>query len=337
MIKMDEIFTAAKVLDEIISKGVDHDIVAKPSLATRDGKEVLLGVSKSNQLMLMIPVCEDKEIDKPNESLTPTLDIKILEKLDGDGNIQKFLTLQTSSFFDIALFGAICDQAIIELRETSEIREMLRSIVNHWRKLLDSMNLDSLSKSKAIGLFGELLALGELHKCCGEAALTYWVGPHGARNDFIFESAAMEVKTTTRTDSLVAEVHGIDQFETVAEKVCWLMFVQIEWDPNGVSLGDLITSTRALFVDKSKFDEKLKLIGIKPDGKVNSSFVFSKKQIYLDEVTKKFPFLRIDTVSTVIDIGRLRGIGYAVSLDGICTGILETELSNKLSEISLGC
>jgi hypothetical protein len=337
MNKKDEVFTAAKVFTEIISKGVDRDIVAKPSLATLKGKEVLLGVSRSKELLLMIPVSEDKEIAKPIESLTPTLDIVMLEKLDSGGNLQKFLTLQTSSSFDVTLFGAICDQAIIDLRDTSEIREMLRSIVNHWRKLLDSMNLDSLSKSKAIGLFGELLALGALQKSLGESALTSWVGPHGARNDFLFESAALEVKTTTRTDSLVAEVHGIDQFETVAEKTCWLMFVQIEWDPNGVSLDDLITSTRELFADKSKFDEKLKLIGIKPGGNVNSNFVFSKKQIYLDEVTDKFPFLHIDTVSTLIDIGRLRAIGYAVGLDGLCTEILETELTNRLSEIGFGC
>jgi hypothetical protein len=327
-----EIFTAAKILGEIISKGVDRGIVAKPSLAIVNGKTVLLGVSQSKRLLLMIPAHET-QVAGADESLTPTLTMKLMEQLDSQGQLQKFLALQTSSEFDVTLFGAICDQAIIELKDGVDPRILLRSIVNYWRKLLDSMNVESLSKSKAIGLFGELIFLKALQAQCGDRALTSWVGPEGARYDFQFNSAAVEVKTTTRTDSLIAEVHGIDQFEEITEKTSWLAFAQIEWDPHGVSLAELISSIRDLFIDKSTFDAKLKLMGIKEGGKNNSSFIFTQQQLYLDIVTDEFPFLNTQAISDSIDIGRLRGIGYAVSLDGLCTPIGGDELLKVLDKI----
>jgi hypothetical protein len=311
------VFTAANILSEIIAAGVTRDTVARPSLAEFNGERVLLGVSPDRKLFLMIPVGSDNETDL-DETLTSSLSIKVIEKLTDANQIKKFLTLQTTSEFDVALFGALCDEAISGLGDTQEARDLLRSIVNHWRKLLDSMTEKSFGTSKAIGLFGELIFLNLFHGKCGDEALNAWVGPEGGRHDFLFQSAAVEIKSTTRTDSLIAEIHGIDQFDDVPGRDKWLGFAQIEWDPSGISLSELIKTSRNLFQDKSKFDEKLALLGISDVSLLNLGYVFSKKQIYLNEVDDTFPFIAKQDIEAIIDIGRLRGFGYAVNLDGLC-------------------
>jgi hypothetical protein len=312
------IFTAASILSEIIAAGVASDTVAKPSLGTFKGERVLLGVGSSKKLYLMIPVSHSYESDQ-DETLTPTLSIKVIDQRDDNNKIKKFLTLHTSSEFDVSLFGALCDEAINGLGNVEDARELLKSIVSHWRMLLDSISENSFGKSKAIGLFGELVFLKLFQSKCGDEALNAWIGPEGGRHDFLFETAAAEIKSTTRTDSLVAEVHGIDQFDEVPGKKRWLGFAQLEWDPNGTSLSDLIKTSRDLFEDKSKFDEKLALIGITDATALNPGFKFSQRQLYLNEVDSSFPFIMKKEIETLIDVGRLRGFGYAVNLDGLCT------------------
>jgi hypothetical protein len=74
-----------------------------------------------------------------------------------------------------------------------------------------------------------------------------------------------------------------------------------------------------LFDDKSKFDEKLALLGITDVTALNPGFKFSQRQMYLNEVDNTFPFIMKKEIETLIDLGRLRGFGYAVNLDGLCT------------------
>jgi hypothetical protein len=319
------LFTAASILSEIIATGVAKDMVARPSLGTFNGERVLLGVSSSKKLFLLIPVSPNYESDQ-DEALTSSLSIKVMEQRDDTDMLKKFLTLQTSSEFDVALFGALCDEAINGLGDTQEARQLLKAIVSHWRKLLDSLTENSFGQSKAIGLFGELVFLNSFQAECGDEALNAWIGPEGGRHDFLFETAAAEIKSTTRTDSLVAEVHGIDQFDVVPRKNRWLGFAQLEWDPNGISLSELIKTSRNLFQDKSKFDEKLALLGITDATALNPGFKFSQRQLYLNEVDNSFPFIMTKDIETLIDVGRLRGFGYAVNLDGLCTPLANENL-----------
>lgn len=323
-------YTAASILHDIVTKGIPgSDIVARPSLATFKGERVLLGVSSRRRLSLMIPVSIDS-VYEDDEELTSTLSLKMLEQSDKDGQLRKFLTLQTSSEFDVTLFGAICDEAINRIEDAEEIRELLRSIVSYWRSLLDSMVEKSFGKSKAIGLFGELVFLNILQAKCGDKALNAWVGPEGSRYDFLLEKSALEIKSTTRTDSLVAEVHGIDQLDAIPGKDRWLGVAQLEWDPNGTPLRQLVSSTRNLFRDKAKFDKKLELVGISDVGALDAGYVFSQKQIYLDIVDDSFPFFRTQDLETLIDLGRLLGFGYSVNLDGLCTPLIDSQLNQVL-------
>jgi hypothetical protein len=323
-------YTAASILHDIVTNGITgSEIVARPSLATYKGERVLLGVSAHRRLSLMIPVSIDSA-SGDDEELTSTLSLKTLEQSDKNGELKKFITLQTSSEFDIALFGAICDEAINRIEDAEEIRELLRSIVSYWRTLLDSMVEKSFGKSKAIGLFGELVFLNILQAKCGDKALNAWVGPEGSRYDFLLENSALEIKTTTRTDSLVAEVHGVDQLDTVPGKDRWLGVAQLEWDPNGTPLHELILSTRKMFGDKAKFDKKLELVGISDVAGIDSGYVFSQKQIYLNKVDDSFPFIHAEDLEKLIDLGRLRGFGYSVNLDGLCTPLVDSQLNQVL-------
>ena len=329
-------YSAAKILEGILTRKFEANIFAMPSLARVSAGKVLLGANRSNTPLLMIPV--DHVVDNEIEGINLSGSLRLSDRvqLDLEGNEQRFLILSATPDFDLALFGAICDQVIMEIQNDDDYVKMISKIVHSWRELLNSISMSNFSASKAIGLFGELIYLRWIYGEYGQRTLTSWVGPEGARYDFMFPNNALEIKTTTRTETLEIEVHGLDQFGVVEGKVSWIGLSQIEWDPNGISLWDLILDVRALFIDKDLFDSKLKKIGIEQDLEPSlRGFRFSPKSMFVERVTSDFPFLKSDDLATALDLHRLRQFRYLVNLEGLCTKIDKLNEESVVSEICL--
>ena len=312
-------FSAANIFQEILAKGFQNDVSARPSLGEVKAGKVLLAVTRRLELLLLIPVSDH---DHPDIALSDSLTIGMRTQIDDNGKELDFLALSTAPDFDIALFGAICDQAILQLPTSDNYVQLLMNIVESWRELLNSLTNKSFSPTKAIGLFGELLFFRDLLEINKNGILSAWVGPEGARYDFMFLRNCLEVKTTTRTDRLEIAVHGIDQFGQVEDKTSWLGLAQIEWDPNGLSLQSLIDDIRNELPDASLFNEKLSLLGIRDEvWPVLDAFRFTLKSLFLDPITDKLPFLNSEELGGIVDLHRFNAIQYVVNLEGLCTKV----------------
>lgn len=312
-------YSATSILQEILSQDLESDITARPSLVEVQAGKVLLAVKRNGSLLLLIPV-NDPGMLENEVSLSETLTLGMRNQIDGDYKEWNFLALSASSGFDLSLFGAICDQAILDLHTSNDYVQLLTRIVESWRDLLDSGSPEKFSASKAIGLFGELLFLKALFEVAGDEALSAWVGPEGARYDFMLPKTALEIKTTTRSDALEIGVHGIDQFGNIPGKSAWLGVAQIEWDPNGTSLRTLVNDVRSKFSNQAVLAQKLKQLDIDENSEMLlEQFRFNPKALFLDQVSTKFPFIKSENLSGALDIHRLRSIAYTVILDGLCT------------------
>lgn len=85
--------------------------------------------------------------------------------------------------------------------------EALRGRVGHWQRFMQTAGDQGLSAERQIGLYGELVVLKRFIEagCSPAKAIEGWQGPVGANQDFMFGTAALEVKSTAmNTESLIS-------------------------------------------------------------------------------------------------------------------------------------
>ncbi|SEW38288.1 Putative PD-(D/E)XK family member [Ruminococcaceae bacterium KH2T8] len=131
-----------------------------------------------------------------------------------------------------------------------------------WQKLLQYVGKGVMSFSRQKGLIAELIHLQEIIQQKGlQNALTAWVGPDGADQDFVYEESWEEIKAI----SLAAETVKISSFEQLMqEKSGFLLVYVLEKSTPGedrVVLSNLVEMIRNGFSQSSllldKFNIKL--------------------------------------------------------------------------------
>ncbi len=80
---------------------------------------------------------------------------------------------------------------------SSKPEKICRDILSRWRDLLSKDQVNLPDKNTLIGVFGELWVLRSMAQH-NPFAVDIWVGPEGARFDFINENKELEVKTRFR-------------------------------------------------------------------------------------------------------------------------------------------
>lgn len=115
--------------------------------------------------------------------------------------------------------------------------------VRLWQKFM-SKDRNGLSKEQEVGLLGELYLVRHYLSLGIDPADLFksWVGPDGASKDFLFNSIAVEVKTTTSKGPVEVKIQSLEQLDSVSTESLWL--VAICFDPGGVgeSLSEVIAS-----------------------------------------------------------------------------------------------
>ena len=124
------------------------------------------------------------------------------------GQVQVRLGLTHPSFAD--LYQHLCTDvtsAFLSAATEELAVEALRARVAHWQRFMQSAGDQGLSAERQIGLYGELVVLKRLIEAGSSPAkaIEGWQGPLGTNQDFMFGTAALEVKsTTTNTESLIS-------------------------------------------------------------------------------------------------------------------------------------
>ncbi|MDC8446596.1 MAG: PD-(D/E)XK motif protein, partial [Nitrosomonas sp.] len=146
---------------------------------------------------------------------------------------------------------------------------LVYSRLGRWRALLSKSSRGLLSPQEIQGLFGELKFLEECidaGRVSVQAAVEGWQGPLGSPHDFIFDQAAIEIKSISDSSAdsvrISSELQLTTHFSTLHLK---LIFLTRDADCNrGTSLNTLIRELK----DKIQshhlvqvFDERLSEIG----------------------------------------------------------------------------
>ncbi len=88
--------------------------------------------------------------------------------------------------------------------------------VKDWQDFMSNKRLKPLSPDMQVGLMGELIVLEHLAGCLErfDLALSAWLGPLRAAQDFHINGAAIEVKSSVSRKGFPATINSIDQLDS---------------------------------------------------------------------------------------------------------------------------
>lgn len=219
-------------------------------------------------------------------------------------------------------FSILCAQITNGLAENKSIDggTYLATQLSRWSNLMRKS--PTLGQEQERGLFGELYLLQKAVSHVGEAkALSSWVGPESAPQDFLFEQGAVEVKSLYDKAGEV-KISSLDQLDPAGESL-YLVLVGLSQDETGSTLKDKVAEVGKLFKDfpelMTVFEEKLFESGYCEDlGKVGTSIKYSVvSSEWYDASSEDFPALRRHSINPAI----LKA-GYTLAVSSI--GLFKT-------------
>ena len=207
------------------------------------------------------------------------------------------------------LYALIASEVLDGLTlETMHPDLVARTVLERWRELLEREPSDEPGLTTLTGLFGELWYLRQLVQR-NPSALGVWMGPTGARHDFMAGDLALEVKATRTRHGRFFEIHGHEQLEAPTGVELYLGALKLELVPSGEhSIGDLINRVLNAGVDRSQLMMLLAQAGVGPEdldlcGRVR--FRVLEDRVYI--VASDFPrVVAASFVGGVVPAGVLR-------------------------------
>ena len=158
-----------------------------------------------------------------------------LEKISSSKaiNVENILLSDNSYALRFSLNYASLDEIFVKLcwdlmsasKDDQKPIEKIVAQYKKWLRLLQQIGNGLLPPHSQKGLIGELLYLADLIERHGEnKALSEWVGPEGADQDFNFEDGWAEIKTTIIAGTSV-QVSSLQQFDRSDEGTLIVYFL----------------------------------------------------------------------------------------------------------------
>lgn len=244
---------------------------------------------------------------------TKAISVKMLKLPDGKQAIEFDLNEVTLSELFIKLTWDLIESS----RTATKPLTTLLKQYKRWMRLLQQEAFSPLSSVAQKGLLGELLYLEQMIDEIGQSpALTSWVGPEGADQDFIFEDGWAEVKSVAPS-SEVFKVSSLQQLDRDEEGLLVLFFIDstTAYSSYSITLPQVIARITGGLTEESRnrLFCKLAMIGyMESDEEYYSDnrFIVSNKFVY--RVNQDFPCLTVENVASQITSAQ-----YTISISGI--------------------
>lgn len=130
------------------------------------------------------------------------------------------------------VFAELVKEILTRLENGRTPEEATNGTIADYRDLLFLSSSAEVSKSAIVGLLGELQLLTRLAAIDREA-IDSWTGPFSQRQDFRRNLAAIEVKTSTRSDATEVRIHGPEQLQEPTGGTLLLVHVKLEQSDAG--------------------------------------------------------------------------------------------------------
>lgn len=168
----------------------------------------------------------------------------------------------------LSVFSLLCEDLIASSAAVTTRRKgshLVASRLSAWRRMLEEGRVAQLGIREIRGLYGELYLLAQhLLPTIGlTEAVTSWVGPYGADQDFQFSKWAVEVKTI-QPDAQVINIASESQLHSTVRSIHVAVLMLVEVTPGSrTSLNALIADLRKKVSDdeaaSAAFEERLAL------------------------------------------------------------------------------
>ena len=216
------------------------------------------------------------------------------------------------------VFIRLCWDIIESSRNHND--ETMKFIIDRyikWHKLMEHLRPDLMDISRQKGLIGELIFLEEcLKKYSANLALSGWIGPEGADQDFIYNNNWVEVKAVSIASENIS-ISSLEQLDADLPGNISVFFLDktSPEDANGFSLTQKVNDIRDIFSSeveaKEIFENKLYAYGYKDKREYEEQkYRLGGRKNYI--VSQNFPrLIRSSMPSQIVEAK------YCISLSGI--------------------
>lgn len=205
--------------------------------------------------------------------------------------------------------------------------DALMRVLNAWRAAL-ARGQRTLSRQRAVGLFGELTVLLRLAQLDPPRARAAWRGQEGYKHDFFLRNA-LEVKAYTGGDSPAVDIHGAHQLDPPRGGSLHLFALRLEESADGQTVSELIDSIDAAGIPKGMLFERST-----DDSPIviedTMRFLVAGERLF--HVTPEFPGLRVSRLGQTA-FSAVQNLRYSLLLDACPNAVDPDLLSDVLADL----
>lgn len=215
----------------------------------------------------------------------------------------------------VAFSSSLCD-ALLESSNYFEAFNALAQTIKEYRSFFANLNM-SLSLQEEQGLCAELLELSKLVDEKGEDTVQCWAGPSRNKRDFLFNTKALEVKSTLgQLDSSIL-ISSENQLTLSFPHNLSSLFLKVyilEKAKTGISVVSCAQEVLAKLQNiNNKTFFNINLLKMKVDlGSYKSKYFFSLQAVKQYKILDDFPKITRETLPTGVF-----NVKYRIHLDAI--------------------
>lgn len=222
-----------------------------------------VGLDALGRRHLLIPVPFDRPVVEDRRSSGVQITRHVL--VDGEAT-QAFVDVACTKAHLNELFDVVLDEMIRSIPAEPGAPDLAcRRVLERWRELIEQEIGAGAGPERLAGLFAELWHLRELARIAPAAALDVWVGPHGARHDFMGRGASLEVKASLSRQGRFPEIHSAEQLERPVGADLYLAIMKLERvAASGETVGQVADQIGDMGVDRVDLLSLMKEAGFQP-------------------------------------------------------------------------
>lgn len=255
-------------------------------------------------------------------------------ELPGDQRGLTWIVLTRQQGGQLPLFTMMAADLVSLLKKSpaesgDTVYALLIARIRAWQHFMSRDRLHLLTAEEEVGLFGELIVLGDLLAggISESDALDAWVGPNGGLHDFIIGTGGIETKATAAPTGFIARIASLDQLDDSVVHPLYVGAVRLGQADTGRRLPDLVDdlmNTMGGCGLSGPFISKLTSVGYLDAMREHYSRRFLCRELTYRLVEEKSPRLVRSTVPSLILEAR-----YSVDLDAFPIVAQSFELISK--------
>lgn len=187
-----------------------------------------------------------------------------------------------------------------------DIIDVILDFSESWRSVFQKER-----DSKELGLFGELYFFKRIHELRPDLPII-WNYPKPSTKDFTCGEDYFEVKTTSKRNVDIVEIHGIDQLMYPPGSQLYLPFIRVESICGGMYSFDRLISD----IGKSNFnyEQRKKIERITTRAEALEYNVLEAKVF---KVSDQFPRIQRDDLNKIVNGSCIANVTYTIDLTGL--------------------